>query len=140
MDSSRPGCNTSGDYYTGNVTPILNEVRHALAQLIESGEPTTIDLRAIPLGPGEEGRIEERLGVGEVDIHIDALGPSRIRETALSGVWLVVHYNADEEILGKFIEITRIPEIAMSPRDDMRECLETLSASLQNQASTWRQT
>lgn len=139
MDLPTPGCNTSAGYSTGNVTPILNEVRHALARLIESGEPTTIDLRAIPLGPGEEERIEERLGVGEVGIHVDALGPSRIRETALSGVWLVVHYNADEEILGKFIEITRMPEIAMSPRDDMRECLETLSRSLQNQESTWRQ-
>ena len=40
-----------------NVEPILHEVRHALERLIQTGEPTTIDLRSIPLAPGEDEQI-----------------------------------------------------------------------------------
>ena len=34
--------------FTGNVTPLLHEIRHALAALLESDEQTVIDLRAMP--------------------------------------------------------------------------------------------
>ena len=41
---------------TGNMVPILNEIRHALSHLAETGESTTIDLGAIPFGPGGDVR------------------------------------------------------------------------------------
>ena len=97
---------------TGNDLPILHEIAHALEHLIETGEETIIDLRGIPLAPGEEKRIEAALGGGEVECRLNALGASEIVETAFPGIWWVVHYNAEDEVMGKFIEVTRVPSIS----------------------------
>lgn len=115
---------------TGNDILILHEIRHALAQLLDSDEPTTIDLRSIPMAPGEEARIEEMLGDGEISIQMNALGLSTIKETAIAGVWLVTHYNVEEEILSKFIEITRIPSLLASQTEDIESGLEQLKERL----------
>ena len=71
----------AGEQLTYNVEPLLHEIRHGLARLLESEAPTVIDLRGIPLAPGEEDRIISELGSGEVQAHMSALGPSEIRET-----------------------------------------------------------
>jgi hydrogenase-1 operon protein HyaF len=117
---------------TGNVLPILHEIRHALHKLLDSGEATIIDLRAMPFAPGEEQELETQLGGGEVSVAIDALGPSTVKESAIPGVWLVTHYNEQEEVVGKFIEITRMPSILESQTEDIRNGLERLSESLTN--------
>ena len=51
---------------TGNVEPLLHEIRHALTRLTSGKDGTTIDLKSLPLAPGEEERIEATLGTGEV--------------------------------------------------------------------------
>jgi hydrogenase-1 operon protein HyaF len=93
----------SDELITGNVTPILNEIRHALEKLLEEGEATIIDLRALPMGPGEEQQLESLLGIGEVTANIDAMGLSTVNETLFAGVWLVTHRNTEDAIMGKFI-------------------------------------
>lgn len=118
------------DAFTMNVLPLLHEVRHALDRLIETGAETTIDLRAIPLAPGELEQIDARLGVGEVSVTLDALGPSEIRETRYSGVWRITHRNATSEIVGQFIEVARIPALLPAQEPDMRGGLESLTRLL----------
>ena len=103
----------------GNVRPILNEVLHALDRLIDTGEPTTIDLAGLPFGPGELDELEATLGTGELSAQLDALGTSRIRETACPGVWWIEHRNVNDEITGRYLEITRIPEILSSQEADI---------------------
>jgi hydrogenase-1 operon protein HyaF len=115
---------------TGNVAPLLHEIRHALDRLATSDEKTVIDLRALPLAPGEESRIEETLGAGEVHAELDALGPTNVRETAYSGVWLVTHRNAEREIIGRFVEICRIPEILMAQDEDIAGSVQQLKQQL----------
>jgi hydrogenase-1 operon protein HyaF len=123
--------NACSDYaLTHNVVPILHEIRHALRKLLESGEPAIIDLRAMPFAPGEENELEQRLGRGEVTVQLNTLGPSEIRETAIAGVWLITHYNDEQEVLGKFIEVTRIPSIIMSQSEDVEAGLKALDESL----------
>ncbi len=117
---------------TGNVLPILHEIRHALHKLLDSGEATIIDLRAMPFAPGEEKELEANLGTGEVTVAIDALGQSTVNESSIPGVWLVTHYNEQEEVVGKFIEVTRMPAILESQTEDIRNGLERLSESLTN--------
>ncbi len=107
-------------YETGNVLPLLHEIRHALQRLIETGEATVIDLRSLPMAPGEEARIEQTLGRGEVEATLNALGPTQIHETSMPGVWWIVHYNEDEVVIGKFIEIARVPSILEAQTEDMR--------------------
>ena len=114
-----------------NVKPILHEIRHALQALIDSGVCSIIDLRSIPLAPGEEETIINALGHGEVHARLDALGRSDIYETVYSGVWLVTHYNENEAVVGRFIEITELPAILKSQREDMSDALKELTQELE---------
>ncbi len=98
---------------------MLNEVLHAIDRLLETGEPTVIDLRGLPFGPGELEHLEALLGTGELSARLDALGASRIRETAFPGVWWLEHRNAADEVVGRFLEITRTPEILSSQDADI---------------------
>jgi hydrogenase-1 operon protein HyaF len=123
------------DVFTMNVLPLLHEVRHALDRLIATGEETTIDLRAIPLAPGELDQIDARLGSGEVGITLDALGPSEIRETRYSGVWRITHRNAASEIVGQFIEVARVPALLPAQEPEMRGSLDSLTRLLDGTTS-----
>ena len=111
---------TARDYpFHGNVRPLLTEILHAVDRLLDTGAPTTIDLASLPFGPGELEFLEESLGTGELSAELDALGNSRIRETAFPGVWWLEHRNANDELVGRFIEITRSPEILSSQDADI---------------------
>jgi hydrogenase-1 operon protein HyaF len=105
--------------FHGNVRPILNEVLHAIDRLLETDEPTTIDLAGLPFGPGELEHLEATLGTGELSAKLDALGTSRIRETVYPGVWWLEHRNAFDEVVGRYIEVTRTPEILSSQDADI---------------------
>ena len=105
--------------FHGNVRPILNEVLHALDKLLGTNESTTIDLASLPFGPGELEHLEALLGTGELSAKLDALGTSSIRETAYPGVWWLEHRNAFDEIVGRYLEITRTPEILSSQDADI---------------------
>ena len=120
-----------GGELTWNVEPLLHQIRHALQELADTGSTGIIDLRSIPLAPGEEDKILATLGQGEVCAHVDALGPSEVIETRYAGVWLVTHYNEDEEIIGRFIEITPLPEILRSQAEDIRHACGQLEDYLE---------
>jgi len=115
---------------TGNVVPLLHEIRHALERLAETGEPTVIDLRSMPLAPGEEDAIEQVLGEGEVTANLNVLGPSVVRETEIPGVWLVTHRNVNDEIAGRYIEITKMPAILESQDADILRGIAELGERL----------
>ncbi len=123
----------AGDQLTWNVEPLLHEVKHALERLVAEGETSIIDLRSIPLAPGEEERILEILGRGEVVARLNVLGASDVVETEYSGVWIVTHYNDNEETIGRFIEVTRLPEILRSQAEDIAGASERLALRLQDE-------
>ena len=120
-----------GGYETGNILPLLHEIRHALSQLLETGEASSIDLRSLPMAPGELERLTDILGKGEISAQLNALGKSEIYETGFPGIWMITHYNTNEEIMGKFIEIARVPAILEAQTDDMRDALAALQAKLE---------
>ena len=115
---------------TGNVEPLLHEIRHALKRLASGEEGTTIDLKSLPLAPGEEERIEATLGIGEVRAEVDALGPTLIQETSYPGVWLTTHKNADDAVVARFIEVTYIPELLRSQPEDIDAGIDRLENEL----------
>jgi len=120
----------AGNELTWNVKPLLHEIRHALKNLLSTGETSIIDLRSIPLAPGEEETIINTLGHGEVHTRLDALGPSEIYETSYAGVWLVTHYNDSDSIIGRFIEVTELPDILKSQPEDVLLALDGLETEL----------
>ena len=115
----------------GNVQPLLNEVAHALERLVIADESTIIDLARLPFSPGELERLEGELGEGELRATLDSLGESIIRETAYPGVWWLEHRNAAGEVVGRFIEITRTPEILKSQTVDIDAGRDVIKQRLQ---------
>ena len=126
----------SGDDLTFNVKPLLHEVKHALDKLIETGHTTIIDLRSIPLAPGEEDKILNTLGQGEVKAELNALGLSEITETQYAGVWIVTHYNDEQEIISRFIEVTTMPEILCSQTEDIMAAYSRLAVTVADNLET----
>jgi len=121
----------AGNELTWNVKPILHEIRHALQKFLDNGETSIIDLRSIPLAPGEGESIIKTLGRGEVQARLDVLGPSDIYETRYTGVWLVTHYNDSDSIVSRFIEVTEIPDVLKSQREDVAHALDALVTELE---------
>ena len=117
---------------SGNVPLLLAEIRHALERLLASGTVHAIDLRAIPLGPGEEERLLAALGTGELFATFDALGRSELQECGYPGVWRVTHWNTTGEVTGRFLEITYAPSLFAADPEDVRAGLERLAARLDN--------
>ena len=62
---------------------------------------------------------------------IDQATEAEILETGIAGVWLVTHYNTEEEILGRYIEICRIPAILESQDQDIEYGLDEMEALLE---------
>lgn len=115
---------------SGNVMPLLHEIRHALQRVAEGGQGTTIDLGSLPMAPGEDKRIEEILGQGEVRAELNALGPTVVQETRYPGVWFITHRNTEQEVVARFIEVTRMPELLLAQSEDMRRAVSELDRKL----------
>ncbi len=115
---------------SGNSIPILHEVLHALRRLAGSGESTLIDLNAMPFGPGDEEQLLSLLGRGEVQATVDALGTTRVTETAYPGVWLIDYLNEDDQRLTLHLEITEIPSILCVQPRDIEDSITALDAQL----------
>ena len=122
------------DVFTLNVVPLLHEIRHALTRLLETGEPTTIDLGSIPFAPGEFDQLDAALGTGEVRVLLESMGSSQIYETQFSGVWRATHHNAVDEVVGRYVEVTRIPEILLAQEPDVRVGLDLLTRRLSGES------
>jgi len=115
---------------TGNTPPLLNEIHYGLARLRDTNEPTIIDLLAIPLAETERNEILSLLGVGEVRIHLDAFGDSRIWESRFPGVWVADHYDAGGQRIVLQVEIARFPALACSQPEDIDDGLLRLESEL----------
>lgn len=115
---------------SGNVAPLLHEIRHAVGRLLQEGASTVIDLKSIPLAPGEEDVILSTLGEGEIRVELTVFGTSEITETGFAGVWVVTHCDENGATKARFIEITRIPAILCSQSADIVAGLTRLSGAL----------
>jgi len=115
---------------SGYADPILHEIQSLLNDLVTSGKSASIDLRSLPLFPGDYEKLKEVLGQGEVSATLEALGATHVGETAIHGVWWVTHYNSDETIIAEFIEVTYMPEILRTHPADARVGLDLLHSRL----------
>ncbi len=105
---------------TGMVDAVLNEITGMLHRFAETSEPGAIDIKSLPLAPGDLAGLDERLGKGEVEIRLSTAGGSEVWETSYAGVWRVRDFDATGRIAAERIEITRVPEIVMAHAADIR--------------------
>lgn len=109
---------------------LLHEVVVQLKRLLESDEPSHIDLRAIPLSEEDYALLDDILGEGGVSAEVQEFGISRIQATGIPGVWWVTHLDDEGQVLNEFLEINYCPEILIIPTEDIREGRSALQARL----------
>jgi hydrogenase-1 operon protein HyaF len=129
--SALAGIAVTVELASGNIEPLLHEIGHALERLLDLGEPSILDLRGVPLAPGEEDRILGFLGTGEVRAELEAGGRSTVTESRFPGVWVVTHHDTAGEIVGRLIEVTFVPDILLSQAVEMRESRERIVRELE---------
>lgn len=118
---------------TQNLLPVMHEIRHALSELVAHGTHNMIDLHSLPMSSQELDDLDEFLGEGEIDLTLNVLGKTRIRESSYSGIWRIEHLDDNNQRIGYFIEIGMIPEILRSQCDDIKEGLQTMTTILDMQ-------
>jgi len=114
----------------GGVSALLHEIAVMLDRLHDSGEPGAIDLRSMPMVPGDRQRLQVALGEGEVEAVIRSGGVTRIRETGIAGVWWIEHHGADDETVAEMIEVTQVPELLPSQKEDLQTGIQRLRQRL----------
>lgn len=110
---------------------LLQEIQDMLTALVEQDERNSIDLRSLPLAPGDYEFLSTFLGEGEVSASVHSLGLSEIKETGYSGVWWLKHYNTEEEIVAELIEVTPLPDILKTQTPDLNQGLGVLQSLLE---------
>ncbi len=123
---------SGADLRTENLRPLLQQVEQALQELVDGGDGTIIDLAAMPFSSRDEEDLRQHLGLGEVSARLDSFGPTEVQETALPGAWLVEHKDAEGRRLTLHLEITRIPQILVTPEEDIVEGLQLLRGPRQS--------
>jgi len=116
---------------SAQVKALLQELQDMLLVLIKTGEHNYIDIRSLPLMPGELQNLKDILGRGEVEATVNALGPTLIMETQIPGVWWVTHKNSHNEVLSELIEVTALPEILVTQHHDLHESPQLLKHRLE---------
>ncbi|WP_297920013.1 hydrogenase expression/formation C-terminal domain-containing protein [Metallibacterium sp.] len=114
------------DDATSMVAAILRELEDALQAYLASGRTHVIDLATLPLGPADRAALQQALGAGEIEVRINALGASLLRETGFAGIWWVRHEDVEGKLLCELLEVTDVPEIVRAYRAD----IEAASARL----------
>jgi len=115
---------------SGPVRALLQEVMDMVIALVETGASNFIDLKSLPLAPGELEQLRMVLGEGEVEAIVDALGPTHIHETLVPGVWWVTHRNSNDEVVAEFIEITSLPEILLTHHEEIWNSVDVLKGRI----------
>lgn len=114
----------------GGIAAILSELATLLERLVRGEPPGSIDLRSLPMNPRDRAELQRVLGDGEVRATVDAQGVSKIRETCISGVWWVEHFDQQGELISELLEVNRVPEILPSAPDEMAAGLQDLRAHI----------
>jgi hydrogenase-1 operon protein HyaF len=103
----------------GGVAAILSELVTLLERLVKGEAPGAIDLRSLPMSPLDRAELQRVLGEGEVQATVNAQGLSKMRETRISGVWWVEHFDQQNQLVAELIEVSRVPEILSSAADEI---------------------
>lgn len=105
---------------------LLQEIASLSQNLADNGIGGSVDLRSLPLFPGDYQILQNLLGQGEVQVSLNTLGPSTIYETTVPGVWWISHRNEADEVVSEFIEVTRYPAILQTPPEELPTAIERL--------------
>lgn len=113
-----------------NAYALLHEIVACLQTLLTDGEPSRIDLQAIPLGEEDATLLRENLGEGPIQAEVADEGYVQIIETAIAGVWWLVELDEDEQVLAEYLEINFTPEVLQISAELVEDGRSALQARL----------
>lgn len=115
---------------SGPLMVALRELMDMVISLVETGATNFLDIKSLPLSPGDLEKLRTVLGEGEVEVIVNALGPTHIHETSVPGVWWVTHKNSNEEVISEFIEVTSLPEILLTQHEELWHSADVMEGRL----------
>lgn len=101
--------------------PVLAEIADRSATRGEDDPTHVINLTLLPLSPADGTYLAAVLAPGPVVILSRGFGNCRITSTVVRDTWWVQYFNNMDRTLLDSIEMTRIPEVAMAGREDIRD-------------------
>jgi hydrogenase-1 operon protein HyaF len=113
---------------------VAREIAELLAEAARGGPGGAIDLRSLPLGPGDVAELQDLLGTGEVEATLQINGRSAIRETGHAGVWWVQHFDSTDQPQSEQIVVAPVPDILCADRSDMARAAAALASALATDA------
>ena len=93
------------------LSALLYELLQNMQALLEKEVVSEIDLMTLPLSQQEKQQLEDILGEGEVNISLNTLGLSTIKETGFAGVWWVKHFNEESVLMAEHIQVAYEPPL-----------------------------
>ncbi len=115
----------------GTGAAVLREIARLLGSLVLNPQLSgVIDLRSLPLQADELALLRQRLGDGQIEATLDLDGPTRISETAYSGVWWVRHMSAERQVVFEQVIVARVPELLLAHPADMDAAARRLAVEL----------
>lgn len=114
---------------------LMQEITTLLADFITTDQEGVIDLHGLPMMDADKIKLEELLGIGEVRATIQVSGETEIWETALSGVWWIRHKGANGKTIAEQINVTDVPEILKTHKDDAKAALKRLQSAFHNEGN-----
>lgn len=113
-----------------NGPAVLAEIAQQQAAYRPGGEAHAVNLSRLPLTPGDQDFLGERLGEGDVTIQVRGYGETRITAARLPNVWRVRHYNASAQLLLDTVEVSDFPSVARATPEDLADAAVRLSELL----------
>jgi len=110
-----------------NGPAVLAEIAQQQATYRSGGEAHAVNLSRLPLTPGDQAFLAERLGEGDVTIRVRGYGETRITAARLPNVWWVRHYNASDQLLLDTVEVSDFPSVARATPEDLADSAARLS-------------
>jgi hydrogenase-1 operon protein HyaF len=114
----------------GGVAAILSQLVSLLEALARGNSSALVDLRSLPMSPQDRIELQRVLGQGEVTATVNADGLTQIRETGISGVWWVEHFDRHKAMIAEMIEVALVPQLLASGADEIAAAAQGLRARL----------
>ncbi len=110
---------------------IMHEILNLMGRLLTEGDGGVIDLRGLPaINSASLGMLEKWLSLGEVSAEVKGIGRTTVRETSYPGVWWLVYHNEKGDLVTESIQVAQVPNILISPREDIELGMERLNRML----------
>jgi hydrogenase-1 operon protein HyaF len=116
-----------------NAMALLDEIKHALVELKETGETRLINILNFPLTDEDLQYLDAVLGRGNLTIDYRGAEHTFWQESKIAGVWWGEYRNANNKVTLRAIEVADFPQLAKAQPEDVEIGIAKLEAAIAGQ-------